>query len=83
MDYEQIESSQRQHHEVCRHNEQMTILSIELDFKLFSMLKPKLTKDGDEWCCMYGEDLMSGIAGFGKTPQKAITDWTNAWYKEI
>jgi hypothetical protein len=82
MDYEQIESSQRQHHEVCQHNEKMTILSTELDFKLFQMLNPKIYQDGDEWCCLYGENIAVGIVGFGKTPQKAIIDWNGAWYRE-
>ena len=29
-------------------------------------------KDGDQWCCLAGGDLQSGIAGFGCTVQQAI-----------
>lgn len=31
-------------------------------------------KDGDKWCALYGEDLQSGIAGFGNTPFLAMAD---------
>ena len=31
-------------------------------------------KDGDKWCALYGEDLQSGIAGFGDTPFLAMAD---------
>ena len=35
-------------------------------------LKPKLTKDGDMWCALYGEDLQLGVSGFGRTPAEAL-----------
>lgn len=31
-----------------------------------------LTLDGDKWCARIGEDLPSGFAGFGPTPQDAM-----------
>jgi len=31
-------------------------------------------KDGNQWCALYGEDLQSGIAGFGNTPFLAMAD---------
>ncbi len=79
MDYEQIESSQRQHHNELEHYEAMCNLNIEAEYKLFSMLKPKLYKNGNKWCVLYGEDIQSGIAGFGETPNEAICDWNSAW----
>ena len=82
MDYEQIESSQRQHHEVLRQQEAMIEAYTGAEYKLFAMIKPKLYKDGNEWCCLYGEDTIAGIAGFGDTPHKAVLDWTSAWYKK-
>lgn len=30
-------------------------------------------KDGDKWCVLLGEDIQSGICGFGNTPEKAIS----------
>ncbi|MCK9616092.1 MAG: hypothetical protein M0R48_11490 [Candidatus Omnitrophica bacterium] len=55
------------------YQEQMKILSIENEYKLFSMLKPVLSKVPDGWSCSYENK----IVGFGKTPYKAILDWDN------
>ena len=33
-----------------------------------------ITKDGDQWCALIGDDIQSGIAGFGDTPSKALAD---------
>ena len=79
----QLESSQRQHNEKLRHEYEMSTIAMENNMKLFSMLKPKLTIDGDQWCCLYGEDLRVGIAGFGDSTYKAIQNWNQEWYKKI
>lgn len=55
----------------------------ENEFKLFAMLKPSLTREGNQWCVLYGEDLQVGIAGFGDSPHLAIMDFTRQWYKSI
>ena len=62
------------------HYEKMNLIVEQQEFNLFQMLKPKLYKDGDQWCCLYGEDVMEGIVGFGDTPFKAIIDWNSAWH---
>lgn len=82
QDFKQIESSQRQHHEVLAQEERMYALVQESEYKLFAMLQPKIYKDGNQWCVLYGEDLQSGIAGFGDTPYKAILDWNKQWDKQ-
>ncbi len=51
------------------------------EYNLFATIKPKLYKDGNQWCCLYGEDLQVGIAGFGDTPWFAIMDWNKGWRK--
>lgn len=38
----------------------------------------KLSKDGDQWCCLFGENLQSGHGTFGKTPRSAIAGMA-AW----
>jgi len=38
---------------------------------------PRLFLDGNQWCALYGENLQEGIAGFGETPQLAVTDFNN------
>ncbi len=45
----------------------------------FSRLRPRIFKDGDQWCALYGEDLQSGVAGFGATPRAAETAFDLAW----
>jgi hypothetical protein len=32
-------------------------------------------KDGDHWCVLYGDDIQSGIVGFGKSPIEAMYDF--------
>ena len=53
------------------------------EFNLFTMLKPSIQIDGNQWCVLYGEDLQAGIAGFGDSPHMAIMDFNSAWYKSI
>lgn len=37
-------------------------------------------KDGNQWCALYGEDLQSGIAGFGATPYRSVEDLEEQFY---
>ena len=53
------------------------------EFNLVAILKPTVQKDGNQWCVLYGEDLQTGIAGFGDSPQKAILDFNRQWYKNL
>jgi hypothetical protein len=32
---------------------------------------PEPVLDGNAWCCMSGDDLQTGIAAFGDTPEEA------------
>ena len=44
------------------------------------MLYPvKVTQDGNMYCCLYGENLQEGIAGFGKSPKEACDDFDRIW----
>jgi hypothetical protein len=64
------------------YQKQISSADIELDLKLFQVLKPMLVKEGNQWCCLYGENLQEGIAGFGDTPHQAVLAFNNAWYTE-
>lgn len=48
-----------------------------------TVYKPKLFIDGDEWCALFGENIQDGVAGFGKSPAKAMYAFDCAWEKEI
>lgn len=69
------------HYDHILFQEKLRAAETESDYKLFSMLKPRLFVDGDHWCCLYGEDIQSGLAGFGKSPIEAIRQWNAEWYK--
>lgn len=42
-------------------------------------LKP--VRDGNEWCVLSGDNLIDGVAGFGKTPEAAIRAFESAMYQ--
>lgn len=82
MDYEQAESSQRQHNENLQHQEKMNIIIEKAEYNLFSLLNPILKKDGDKWCCLLGEKNQEGMCGFGETPYDSILDFNKSFYKK-
>ena len=45
--------------------------------------RPNLSVDGDQWCALYGEDLQSGVTGFGDSPAKAMLDFNKNWHAAI
>lgn len=48
-----------------------------------SIYRPSLSIDGDQWCALYGEDLQSGVAGFGKSPELAMLAFNQAWWRGL
>lgn len=47
------------------------------------MYKPRLSIDGNQWCALYGENLMEGVAGFGDSPELAYSDFDKNWVKPL
>jgi hypothetical protein len=47
------------------------------------LYRPSLSIDGNQWCALYGEDLQSGVAGFGISPQHAMWDFNKNWHKVL
>ncbi len=43
------------------------------------LFRPSLSIDGDQWCALYGQDLQSGVAGFGKDPEAAMRAFDAVW----
>lgn len=80
---DQVESSQRQHFEVLLHQDKQALIVEQLEMNLFAMLKPKVSIDGNQYCVLYGEDLRSGICGFGDTLMLAIYDFNKQFHKPI
>jgi len=77
----QVESSQRQHHEILEHQSRLSFSVEQEELGRFALLKPKLFKDGNQWCVLYGENLQEGVAGFGDTANQAIFAWNAEWNK--
>ena len=46
------------------------------------LLRPKISRDGDMWCVLYGDNLHDGIAGFGRTANEAFHDFDNNYFHE-
>ena len=46
------------------------------------MFKPTLSKDGNMWCALFGDDLQVGVAGFGPRPIDAMWAFDQAWSTE-
>lgn len=43
------------------------------------LFRPRLYLDGNMYCALYGDDLMSGCAGFGRTADAAMEDFDKNW----
>lgn len=46
------------------------------------VFRPTISVDGDQWCALLGDDLVSGVAGFGDTPCAAMEAFDQAFWKE-
>jgi hypothetical protein len=46
------------------------------------LFKPSVMPDGDQWCALYGENLMEGVCGFGDTPEQAMDDFDKNWHEQ-
>ncbi len=49
----------------------------------FHHMKPKLYIDGDQWCCLFGENLQDGICGFGASPAAAAYAFDVAFHAKL
>ena len=47
------------------------------------VFKPKLYRDGSQWCALFGDDLQSGVCGFGDSPADAMWDFDKEWNKNL
>lgn len=50
--------------------------------QVIQTLKPVLSKDGNQWCYLLGENLQDGIAGFGDTVGEAMYDFCKDFWNE-
>ena len=48
-----------------------------------AVYRPRLFVDGSLWCALYGDNLQSGLVGFGETPSAAMYDFDSNWHKQL
>lgn len=48
-----------------------------------AIYRPTLSRDGNAWCALYGDDLQSGVAAFGNSPAQAMSAFDAEWFKRI
>ena len=50
------------------------------------LFRPQVIADGDMWCAIYKsvetDDLQTGVAAFGATPDEAVRNFDTAWWQE-
>lgn len=47
------------------------------------LFRPRLSIDENQWCALYGDDLQSGVSGFGDSPQQAMLAFDQEWEKKL
>ena len=62
---------------------ELSLIIEKQEYNLFSMLKPKVSIDGNQYCVLYGDDLQEGISGFGDTIYLAILDFNKQFNAKI
>lgn len=48
-----------------------------------TLYKPRLFRDGNKWCALFGENLQEGVASFGNSPEECFTNFDKEWFKKI
>ena len=62
---------------------ELSLIIEKQEYNLFSMLKPKVSIDGNQYCVLYGDNLQEGISGFGDTIYLAILDFNKQFNAKI
>ena len=84
MTEQELEIVRRYNHDKdLTHQSEMNSLIEKEEINLVALLKPKIYPDGNQWCVLYGEDIQTGIVGFGDTPRKAIFSFNKAFDEPI
>ncbi len=64
------------------HEARMNLIYDETVIMLVQRLGCRIYKDGDSWCCLYGENIQEGICGWGNTPYLAALDFRKEFMGE-
>lgn len=82
-EYWQQKLSREQHQLDLQNQSIMNRLIEQEEINLFSILKPSISIDGNQYCVLYGKDLHDGVCGFGSTMIEAIHNFNLEFYKPL
>jgi hypothetical protein len=74
-DYEQMESSARQHQDDALHITKMDNAYEIHCLEVVHALGLEPYRDGNKWCYLYGKNLQEGVCGFGSTIMSACMNF--------
>jgi hypothetical protein len=57
-------------------------ITLEKELTLIKALSPEFTKDGNQYCFLYGNLPNDCIVGFGTTPYMAMVDFNKNFYNQ-
>jgi len=69
--------------EACNQNNNFlnAMMNIEMASQIamepFTIYKPKILPDGNQWCVLLGDNIQEGVVGFGDTPRKAVVNFNH------
>lgn len=70
------------HDEKFVHEARMNLIYDETVIMLVQRLNCRIYKDGNSWCCLYGENIQDGICGWGHNPYEAALDFRKEFMGE-
>jgi len=57
-------------------------IAMQRNLDVFKVLNPTLSKDGNQYCFLYGELPNDCIIGFGETANDAMNDFVHNFYNQ-
>ena len=71
------------HLELIRHEEKLRLIISEQELLIVKTYNLTPFIDGNEWCVLLGENIQSGICGFGDSPMNAILNFNKNFLSPI
>lgn len=69
-------------HAVAMLQQEFSIAAAEMQ-RPSAIYRPALSRNGDQWCALYGADLVDGVCGFGPSPDEAMRDFDKNWHAKL
>lgn len=71
------------HYQSIQHQEQLNLIIAQQEYLLVKTYGLVPFRDGDQWCVLLGEDIQTGIVGFGDSPNDAVLAFYKAFHTPI